>query len=141
MLAAPNTKGSGLLRCPLIAGYPAHTTISLLDFGLEVGSSTISHFDLKLHFLALGGERMPGHHLVLAGRYILDLERAIVLHNRKVRTRHREKEALHELMLVALQPVVAILLCTATEHHRLIELVTLLGQTNVESGGRAGALH
>src|SRR6267143_5957608 len=136
MLAAPNTKGSGLLRCPLIAGYPAHTTTSLLDFGLEVGSSTIGHFDLKLHFLALGGERMPGHHLVLAGRYILDLEGTIVLRNRKVRTRHREKEALHELMLVALQTIVAILLCSTTEHDWLVELVTLLGQTDVETGGR-----
>src|SRR4029079_5747252 len=44
-------------------------------------------------------------------------------------------------MLVALQPIEAILLRTATEHHWLVELVTLLGQPDIETGGRAGALH
>ena len=93
MIGWKNTKGSGLLRCPLIAGYPAQTHSGLLDFSLEVGGSAIGHIDLELHFFTLGGERMPGHHLVLAGRHILDLEAAIVLHDCKVRARHWEEES------------------------------------------------
>src|SRR4029079_9237390 len=84
---------------------------------------------------------MPSHHLVLTGRHVLDLEGTIVLHDRKVRARDREKETLHELMLVALQTIEAILLRSATEHHWFVELVTLLGHPDIETGGRAGALH
>ena len=97
------TKGSASYPAePFIAGYPAQTHSRLLDLSLEIGCSAICHIDLKLHFLTLGGKGMPGHDLMLAGRHILDLKGAIILHNRKVRARHREKEALHELMLVAL---------------------------------------
>ena len=46
----------------------------LLDFSLELGGSAVGHIDIKLNLLGLTGEWMPGHHLVLTGRHILDLE-------------------------------------------------------------------
>src|SRR5574338_1340852 len=58
-----------------------------------------------------------------------------------VRIPHREEEGLHELMLVTLQPIEALLLCAAAERHRLLQLVALLGETDVETGGRRGAFY
>src|SRR5690349_24634204 len=84
---------------------------------------------------------MPGHNLMLAGWHILDLERAIVLHDREVRARDREEERLHEFMLIALQTIVAVLFGTTTEGHGLIKLVALLRKTDVETGCRSAALH
>src|SRR5215472_7596155 len=45
-------------------------------------------------------------------------------------------------MLVALQPIKRpLLLCPATERHRLLELITLLRETDVETGRGGGALY
>lgn len=98
-----NTKGStGFPAEPFVQLALLKQNVCLLDLGLQVGGSAVRHIDLEFDLLALGGKRMPGHHFVLAGRHVLDLERTIFLHHGEVRIRHREEEGLHELMLVAL---------------------------------------
>src|SRR5215210_2486431 len=113
---------------------------ALLELGLQSSGSTLWNIDVELHLLALADERVPGHHFVLTGRHILDLERPVFLHHGKVRAGDREKERLHELMLIALQPIEPVFFRAATEYNRLIELIALLGQTDVETGRRARAL-
>src|SRR5207249_1925286 len=76
-------------------------SLLLLDFEFRLRGATLSHIHLGCH---LAGERVPSHQLVLAGRNVLDLKRTIIFHNRVMGVLHREEEALHELMLVALQP-------------------------------------
>ncbi len=44
-------------------------------------------------------------------------------------------------MLVALQTIVTVLFRAAAEHHRLVELIALLGETDVEAGRRRSALY
>src|SRR5690242_14897038 len=113
-------------RCPLCA-----LSIGLLHRRLHIRLAPFGHVDLNLGAHALAAARMEHHQLVLAGGNVLDFEGAVFLRHGEVRVRNREIIALHELVLIALQPEEAALLVLA-EHHGLVELRVLLSERDIE---------
>ena|SRR5688500_11278972 len=57
----------------------------LLEFGLQIGRSTVRNFNFEFGLLALADKRMPGNNLVLARRHVLDLEGPVFFYHGKVR--------------------------------------------------------
>src|SRR5215216_1610053 len=98
---AKKTKGQRISPLPFRTELPASAGGPLLEIRLQVGRSALGNVHFKLHLLALPHERMPGYHLMLTGRHILNLEGTIFLYDREMRARDRKEKPLHELVLIA----------------------------------------
>ena len=129
-------------HCPLPSRLSRITSKrnDYLISAFQVCRSTLGYFDLEFVQLALPTNGCQTTTLCLpAGTP--DLERTVILHHCMVRIPHRQEERLHELMLVALQPIVASLSAPPRKVTGFSSLSPFLAKPMLKTGGRGGALH